>query len=191
MNLPSKETRFPHCPACGQPYHKGWKGRQTFVAFLDGAKGWFYQKSTVEMLCPETDQFVTGTLTKTGYKSKPAEVEIKLELKVDEMKKDSPLTWTIESILAEARADQSPIDGKSPRKWGRVSGGLEIHIQFTGKNEFKLGLARADVHPSLQEWETVIEYWPEDHTHVTIKPHETEDKDHIRKWLVGTLTIVQ
>lgn len=116
-------------------------------------------------------------------------------------KKDSPLTWTIESILAEARADQSNVNGRSPRKWGRVKGGLEIHIQFVGKNVFRLGLARPDKepwgviqenkYPSTQEWETVMAYWPEENTNVTRVPVPTTTEGPLYFWLVGELTVVR
>lgn len=70
-------------------------------------------------------------------------------------------------------------------------GGLEIHIQFVGKNVLRLGLARADVFPSSQEWETVIDFWPEENTSVTGAPHEAMDADRVRMWLVGELTIAR
>lgn len=98
----------------------------------------------------------------------------------------SPLTWMIESILTEARADL--LGGRSPRKWGAVKGGLEIHIQFYEVNKFKLGLARVDTFPSVQEWKTVLEYWPEPFTRATEPPHIIVDKDKTRKWLVGKVT---
>ena len=48
----------------------------------------------------------------------------------------------------------------SPNKWQskRLAKGLTIHI-MNDVTAYKLVIARADTHPSRQEWRTVTKYW--------------------------------
>ncbi len=107
---------------------------------------------------------------------------------------ESPLTKKIRYVLTHAR-EAFTRDEQFKRKFDTLPNGLEIHIQFTAKNELKLALARVGQLPQdepsrekfARELTTVLNHWPEPDTLQIDTPTYTEKSD--RYWIITTLRI--
>ena len=93
------------------------------------------------------------------------------------------LTEILRELINNALADTGQLYQR------RLPKGLRITIRITATEMIYLGLDRDDVHPSQQEYDTVLKNWPEELQH--LKPFLTPESHNTTSyWLVGKKAII-
>lgn len=69
---------------------------------------------------------------------------------------------------------------------GPLKGGLHIYLRHE-EDGYHLVLMRQKLKPSLQEWNTVLAYWPWDVMRTAPKPQASADEHEINFFLTGVI----